>query len=828
MLPFDTGITMPDTDDRKRLERFYKRFCEGDHRRWYGLGHMIYACHAAFPLVLSPELANMLWLNFRNYYYKDQLRTINAVAAADFLASPLCRQVAYNQYEVVPEIRNYLLHLLQDSNWFAFHGIGHFGFERIEKLADFLQQYVRYKNRAGTGQHAFNQANEWAALAYTAPETLAGHIASALKKTIDNKNEHGQLRLNMLMERFRTQYDATILHPGTEQEITPFINLYKYSAARKAALFQKGGSVVYDLFDRIRDEYISSGIEEGQDMITLPIQRSMGEKLDKKKRKVQQVYALVVGIDTYKAEGISALKGCVSDAMMIRGLFTRLEEQGTHVIDVQMLLNEEATLNNILEHLENRYAAANPEDIVVFFFAGHGENSNYASNHLICYDTERGDKSLLLSLSDALFKDFTNKVNRNKCHTVVLLDSHTGYYNWTNEGDIFLGAVRHTTQSEYIKNGKVVSFFAEALELLITKTRGRISYRDLLHFMRTDAVNNTVLSGQELPVLMGLHPDRYFLSNEVCENNSHLLLYNEEHKMWEIVQENFREIPVHVTAHVYPYNSINDGNIAHGVTFFEQGKYFLESSSILPDKEQLYNIRFDRSPFNLHVLMNNHITPKTTGLQSVLEKGIKEMPSLRFHSWEKISSFVFKQGPYTVNVMPIIKSDMRGYEYKVFSGDKSFSSGKALTAIQKAMKFSYVTNITSSDNTRLITSVAYAGSITDLSSDRRDGLIKITEDFFRIEGARIACYPLTFDMMNNEAFPVYPDIYLCLPDLSIIRLSKYGQHIMPEQRRTFEVDITPHLDKIYTAEGMQFIFKVLISRDIILHDFSQTGINEVL
>jgi hypothetical protein len=72
-------------DSRIRVDAFWQRFCEGALGMQYGLGHIVYAAHAAFPLMLSPELANLIWLNFRNYRYvdEDDPVQVNQVAVAD-------------------------------------------------------------------------------------------------------------------------------------------------------------------------------------------------------------------------------------------------------------------------------------------------------------------------------------------------------------------------------------------------------------------------------------------------------------------------------------------------------------------------------------------------------------------------------------------------------------------------------------------------------------------------------------------------------------------------------------------------------------------------
>ncbi len=55
----------------------------------FGLEHILLACHAALLSNLTPELINLVRINFLNY------RGIDCpwIAEADFLLSPLCRSV---------------------------------------------------------------------------------------------------------------------------------------------------------------------------------------------------------------------------------------------------------------------------------------------------------------------------------------------------------------------------------------------------------------------------------------------------------------------------------------------------------------------------------------------------------------------------------------------------------------------------------------------------------------------------------------------------------------------------------------------------------------
>ena len=238
MLPINAGTLYLSKTSSEMLDQFFYRYCSVN-RDDIRLGHLIYACHASFPLLLSPDLANLIWLNFKNYNANNSIQTIDRIAVSDFLLSPLVRPVAGKQYEVVPEIRSYLLYLLKDSRWFNAYGVAEFKTDRLQNLANFLRQYLSdRKSQKENNATGFREVNEWAALAYLDPDALALRIAEALKKSMVKQNEIGQLRLNVLMDRVGQQYELDI-HDKQNEKPELFINLHKIGNANRLRIFGK-------------------------------------------------------------------------------------------------------------------------------------------------------------------------------------------------------------------------------------------------------------------------------------------------------------------------------------------------------------------------------------------------------------------------------------------------------------------------------------------------------------------------------------------------------------------------------------------------------------
>jgi len=152
----------------------------------FGEAHLILACHAAFPLALTPELLYRLWANF--------VPQAPWTAVADVLLSRLCREVGYELYEMDVTVRNLLLKELKEDE--------RFGQRRLNELADFLRDYVAQQLYSDDlDVRGLAQAQQWTALAYMRPDKLARELALALSR-LDWENRTELVRVASLVETF--------------------------------------------------------------------------------------------------------------------------------------------------------------------------------------------------------------------------------------------------------------------------------------------------------------------------------------------------------------------------------------------------------------------------------------------------------------------------------------------------------------------------------------------------------------------------------------------------------------------------------------------------
>src|SRR5690242_5298761 len=78
-------------------------------------------------------------------------------------------------------------------------------------------------------------------------------------------------------------------------------------------------------------------------------------------------FALVIGIDKYE---ISPLLGCVKDAERFRDAL--VSYGGFRQENIETLTDEAATYKAILQSILRNYQKAQPGDLFVFYFSGHG------------------------------------------------------------------------------------------------------------------------------------------------------------------------------------------------------------------------------------------------------------------------------------------------------------------------------------------------------------------------------------------------------------------------------------------------------------------------
>jgi hypothetical protein len=157
------------------------------------------------------------------------------------------------------------------------------------------------------------------------------------------------------------------------------------------------------------------------------------------KSQQKPIYALIVGIDKYNPP-VPPLGGAVSDATKLKGFLEKKYSDRT--LNIKVLLNEEATYENLLNAFRTHLSQAGPEDVAWFHYSGHGSrqpsapelealNSGAKDETLVLYDSRPSGKEL----ADKELGLLLNELNAKDPHIIVTLDCcHSG--SGTRNADI--------------------------------------------------------------------------------------------------------------------------------------------------------------------------------------------------------------------------------------------------------------------------------------------------------------------------------------------------------------------------------------------------------
>ncbi|MBD2492114.1 caspase family protein [Aulosira sp. FACHB-615] len=150
----------------------------------------------------------------------------------------------------------------------------------------------------------------------------------------------------------------------------------------------------------------------------------------------RNIYVLLVGIDKYPNPGDS-LNGCVNDIEAVeKFLNTRLKYQ----IHIKKLIDQQATRQAVIDEFEKHLCLAGKDDVVLFYFCGHGSQELAGKEfHILEYDKEPGKKKLetivcydsrttnengneIRDLADKELRYLIAKVAKKQPHILVVFD----------------------------------------------------------------------------------------------------------------------------------------------------------------------------------------------------------------------------------------------------------------------------------------------------------------------------------------------------------------------------------------------------------------------
>lgn len=836
MLPVKAGTKKLSDESKGKLDLFHKRFCEGDNRALYGLQHIVYACHASFPLILSPELANLIWLNFNAYTSGDVLQKIEEVVVSDFLLSPLVRPVANRQYEVIPELRTYFLYLLKDSRWFNLFGIESFGDKRLSELAEFLKQYLQDpKAKRENNASGFRELNQWAADAWLDPDRLAIQMANSLKELLpaDNstrENEWGQLRLNIMAERLGRQIDLNI-HSKEADGVRLFVNFQKYSRANAARLVDRSRPDLYSFYDEVDTDFIEKNVTDKR-AVRLPIQPGIGQRLFRKKNNVQRILPLVIRLDEL-GNFSSGLQGHEGFDIILNYLRSN---PAFEISDpVLQLSGQKKTRVEMTEAINTVFQHANDEDIVLVYSTDSGKKrSPYAKTSSL---KEPGTFVNHSVIHARLKEGKGNKL----CQTVLILDTQTTENDiWVNAGDVQI-TLRQSQQSTF-----------HLLTTILQLSEYKITYRDLQNCLRENAATDNGVSFIMAP---GDQWNNHFLTKNRKQRSDAVypVIFNGQEEAWQAIDEDFNPIPLNLNTHAFTYEGVPVEDV-YGEVFTGYGDLRFGGITSGLHRDRLYMVKPNKDWLSVQLtgaaLFNN--PHEFAGSLSEL---FQKIPAGVYTKWggfnldeqfnENASAKMMEQKrENTLGIHPFRTVDNGDVFYGVFfndvrkQGNTQFSwQVEGITelgeSLQKFNRYQYVMELERpSAASGYLDYVAF--SVTYLcqwvnkdgspSGEAYHSELPVNELAVVVENGQVAIKPLELQIESMEDVELFYSVYLLATDMSITRLTKETVNkINPHEliRQSFQLD--PALLELFSLGGSAHL-KVLFSLAPVIVDLSQTGI----
>ncbi|MEK7254894.1 MAG: caspase family protein, partial [Bacteroidota bacterium] len=162
---------------------------------------------------------------------------------------------------------------------------------------------------------------------------------------------------------------------------------------------------------------------------------------------MKTLYALLTGICRYhpQSKNVPPLKGCENDVNAWKAFLEK--NYGTaYRLEIKTLLNDQATWQNVVEHLGDKHLGkAGKDDVALFYYSGHGSRQRSAAEFLPFFP-DGWDETLVLhdsrvpggkDLADKELAVLLHQLGQKTQNLVVLLDCcHSGSGTRAAEAEI--------------------------------------------------------------------------------------------------------------------------------------------------------------------------------------------------------------------------------------------------------------------------------------------------------------------------------------------------------------------------------------------------------
>lgn len=213
-----------------------------------------------------------------------------------------------------------------------------------------------------------------------------------------------------------------------------------------------------------------------------------------------RVYLVSVGISDYPSSSMD-LTLPVNDAKTISWLYSK----NTNVVKEQ-LLNENATVNNIVASMNRVFAQASGDDIVVLFFSGHGYPGGF-----VAYDGKMAYSKVRKAMATSKCKN--KMIFADACYSGKIRTGGNSSQNTSQDAQkanvmLFLSSRSNETSIERrgMQNGFFTTYLQKGLRGGADANRDRIiTAKELYDYVHEGVVK--ISNGKQHPVMWGKFSD---------------------------------------------------------------------------------------------------------------------------------------------------------------------------------------------------------------------------------------------------------------------------------------------------------------------------------
>ena len=208
-------------------------------------------------------------------------------------------------------------------------------------------------------------------------------------------------------------------------------------------------------------------------------------------------YVLCVGLDTYPSKvgryRVKSLHVSANDARVVNNVFA------ANGFSTSILTDSAATHDAVLRTMKYRFCTAKSDDMVVFYFSGHGTEDG-----LLCYDNVLDNEDIVDVLRNCKAK--TKMVIVDACYSGIMRTDSVWHKAFGKEDVILFLSSRN--QEESFETGYSNSLFTMYLERGLRggadiNKDSNITPKELYNFVHNGVSNDGFFTERQHPVMWG-------------------------------------------------------------------------------------------------------------------------------------------------------------------------------------------------------------------------------------------------------------------------------------------------------------------------------------